>query len=188
MEEQKSSKAQIGRSLAILAVIVVIFPAISWYYLQKGLDFRNDQLAKLDDLGEIVSFQSKNNQGLELGNSIKGNVLVISTTEAACQSPNNVTLREYVEKFQNQDVFRHIIVGDEMCDGWKKSFFAPAESNVAFSKNIRGMFGEQPTGSHVLLVDREGRVRKVYDLTSTADLESLVTHTTTLLPPLKKRG
>lgn len=188
MESRKRTKKQIGRSLALLAVIVVIFPAISWYYLQKGLDFRNMQLDKLENLGKIVAFQSKNEKGLELGSSIKENVLLVSTGALACTSQKAQTLREYVDKFQNQDVFRHVILADEKCPNWNTSFFAMRAENEEFSKRINDLLDEQLSSTHVLLVDREGVVRSVYDLTKTEDLEALVTHTTVLLPPLKKRG
>jgi hypothetical protein len=186
----KRSKKSILLSLAILLLIVVVFPLISLKYLNEGLAFRQDQLELLEDLGEIKDFKAGNIDGKTMSKDMTlGRITVISYDKQACQSEEAITLKEYVDKFINQDDFRHVILKHSSeCANWGESYLADYDENMELVNQIDQLISSSNQVSHVALVDRKGQIRHIYDLTQKDDIESLVTHTTLLMPPLKKRG
>lgn len=185
----KRSKSSIFFSLIILFILIVLFPLISVKYLNKGLDFRKEHLSTLSSLGELADFNATNRDGKTLSPAnYQGKVILISDELISCDITHALTLEEYVGKFDNQDVFRHVILqSDASCDSWEESYLASKSENLAVAKQFDQLVAEGNRDSDVILVDREGQIRRVYDLTKTEDIEALVTHTTILLPPLKKR-
>lgn len=186
----KRSRKSILFSLLILLVIVVVFPLISLKYLKKGLSFRQDQLELLDQLGQVSDFNATNIDGKSMSKSLTlGRVTVFSFDRMACDPKFSKTIKEYVFKFINQDDFRHVILKDRSnCSDWGESYVAELKDNDDINSQLNNLISSSDRSSHVALVDRQGEIRRVYDLTRKEDIESLVTHTTLLMPPLKKRG
>ncbi len=116
-----------------------------------------------------------------------GKVTIISHESMACQQEHSTTLREYVEKFIKQDDFRFVIIREDDCISWDEAYMAESNTNQNLFAQMNSLISKEDLRSNVLLADRNGQLRGVYNLTERADIESLVTHTTLLLPPLKKR-
>ena len=185
----RRTKKSIFISIVILLILVVIFPLISLKYLDKGLEFRRHHLSKLDTLGVVVDYSAINLDGKTVSKELAlGNVVLISHEQMACDPQFSLTLKEYVGKFENQDVFKHVVLKDKArCDSWIESYIAERDENKGLFDQFNEFVGIDDRINKVILVDRQGQVRSVYDLTQRKDLESLVTHTTILMPPLKKR-
>lgn len=189
METKKNKRKRLFVSMGILLSIIVIFPLISLFYLNKGLDYRKGQLSTLDELGAVESFSAKNQEGKSINATTGGNVYFISHSSLTCNEDRNQTVKEFVDKFINQDAFRHVIVSDgKDCEGWDTSYFADDEQSKSLKKQFKSLVTNSGLSSKTILVDRENQIRRVYDLTVKEEIESLITHTTTLLPPYKKRG
>ena len=190
MTKQKGKKKRsIIISLLILGLIIVVFPLISLKYLTDGLDYRKNQLAALDELGSLSTFKAINLDGKSINNEGKGNVVLLSHEQLACDDNENQTLNEFVEKFKNQDVFRHVILTENAdCRAWEESYIADIDNNKKLFEQYKLLIPTNDYKSHAMLSDRENQIRRVYDLTKKEDIELLITHTTVLMPPLKKRG
>ncbi len=189
MEERRKKRRRILASMITLLIIVIVLPLISLKYLKEGLDYRQDRLAELAELGKVDSYKAVSTDGKSIDHNKLGNVIVVSDEMLACDGQHGQTLREYVEKFENQDVFRHVILtSGKDCTGWKKSFIAAEENGQALGRQLSKLASMDDLNKKVILIDRENEIRQVYDLTKRADIELLVTHTTILMPPLKKRG
>lgn len=185
----KSKRTSVYWSLLILVVILVGFPLISLNYLNKGLDYRRSQLDKLDDLGRLPEFTAENYDGKTLNlENAPGKVIVFSHEKMACDTETSGTLHEYVEKFVNQDDFRHVVLQESGCPGWEGSYIADLSSNTVLDSVFTELTGMENLGTGLILADRNGKIRSIYSMDDKNDIESVVAHTTLLLPPPKKRG
>jgi len=52
-EQQKPSRQRRILTLAALTLVLVVLPAISWFYLRGGLQWRKDAVAELGNFGQI---------------------------------------------------------------------------------------------------------------------------------------
>ena len=168
---------------------MVVFPLISLKYLNKGLDFRKDHLATLEKLGVLSEFSAKNLDGKTMTKELAlGKLTIISHEKLACDSEKSKTLMEFVRKFENQDVFRHVIITEKSsCRTWEQSYLTDEENSGRLADQFKSHIDPNMESKMVMLADRQGELRRAYDITKTEDIEALVTHTTLLLPPLKKR-
>ncbi len=187
MESKQQRKRRIIISLLILLIIIVVFPLVSLKYLNDGLDYRKEQLNSLKSLGQVADFKAESQDGKYISSDEKGNVFFISHAKLACDKKINQTIREYVAKFENQVVFRHVIIGNQLnCPGWDKSYFVKSEDHVQLTRQLESLTSIDDLDKKAILVDRSNEIRQIYNLNKRADLESLVTHTTIVMPPLKK--
>ena len=157
----KRSKKAILISIGLLLILVVIFPLISLKYLNKGLDFRRDQLATLESLGQVVDFSAINLDGKTVTkDNTLGNVVVVSHEQLACDPQLALTLKEYVSKFENQDVFRHVILKDRStCDSWLETYKADRSSNEELFKQFDSIIATDDRKNEIIIVDRQGQIR-----------------------------
>ncbi len=86
MENQP--KKGFGRAIQIslLLFIVVISPALSWYYLKSGVNYRKNSLSELKDYGamDFLDWKLINNKTLAL-DSLKGHIVIVNIV-----NPNTV--------------------------------------------------------------------------------------------------
>jgi hypothetical protein len=189
----KRKKIRIAIGLTIVFVILIGFPLVSVYYLDSGIDYRKEQLAKLNKLGQIGDFMAfdidKNQYSLK---DTRDHILLIVSAKQACNRNNNLTLLELYEKLKDQKGFLMLIIDDQVhqCDRYMDDFegavVVPQEPE---NKQLIGKFNrhipEAAAGFSAMLVDREQEVRNSYDLSDVTILEELITHITILLPPSK---
>ena len=187
----KRKQRNILLSLIIVAIIIVVFPLISLRYLNEGLEYRRGQLETLEELGAIVSFDAENRDGMTLNrDEAIGKITIIAHELAVCDERNGGTIAEFAEKFAAQDAFRFMVIKNKgLCALNDYVFVAASDKNADLVRQFNDAIGRPSAAlDHVVLVDRKGQVRRIYDMATVEDLESLVAHTTLLLPPLKKRG
>lgn len=63
MEQNKPSKAKRIITNIVLVFMLIIFPAMSWFYLDRGADFYRGMMADLGNYGEMPQFNLKNTSG-----------------------------------------------------------------------------------------------------------------------------
>lgn len=94
MEEQSSQKG-FGRifQFAALLFILVIAPAMSWYYLRSGVDYRKTTLSELKDYGAFNFFDWKlvNRPKYAIADSIKDKIVIVNIVNNNEQDANNST-------------------------------------------------------------------------------------------------
>ncbi|MEM6963117.1 MAG: SCO family protein [Bacteroidota bacterium] len=71
----KKSKFQIF----VLFIILIGFPALSWYYLKSGFDYQMTARAELKDYGNLTTFSFTDMEGKELNqDSLKSKMVVLA--------------------------------------------------------------------------------------------------------------
>jgi hypothetical protein len=91
--EEIQEKRGIGRAIqfGILLFIVVVSPALSWYYLRSGVDYRKSSLSELKDYGAMNFYDWKivSHQPIT-ADSLAGNIVIVNiinpTTELGVKS------------------------------------------------------------------------------------------------------
>ena len=75
MAKKNYTKIQLFGVLTIL----ILFPLLSWYYLQQGLNYQRSTRAELSDYGKLAPFRYTNLKGQEFNlDSLEGQMAVLS--------------------------------------------------------------------------------------------------------------
>ena len=97
MAERNYSKIQL---LAIL-IILIIFPLLSWYYLQQGLNYQRSTRAELSEYGKLAPFRYTNLKGQEFNlDSLESQMSVLSFIGA--NENDNKTMLKLMQKLHEQ--------------------------------------------------------------------------------------
>ena len=180
---------QFGRLGSILALsfMLVVLPALSWYYLSKGVTYRRDRLSQLKHYGEVPAFNFRTIRGTTVSqDSLHGNITLISVLDVS--SPTSAAIADAeLLRFQKafgpeRDDIRilSIPVGNAT-DSVAVSTFAKAhktgrvwtlvqgDSSSTFRRFVSRLGIEQYTGvtdvvgtPYFLLIDTSGQIRHYY--------------------------
>jgi len=176
---------------ALIIMILVLFPLISWMYLRGGIEFRKDALAALSEKASIgqVYLQTVDSKEYILG---AGNKRVfacfmvyrtaspeILSNIAAFEQQFNATGEvevlifapdgEVLPKFESSDI---------------QYFDALNETNTAFLNQLKSV----SESADVFLLDISGNLRNYYEYDTKDAFRNLVTHTAVLIPPNNNRN
>ncbi len=208
------SSKKILQTIALF-LLLVGFPAISWYYLRTGLDYRMEALGELGDLGKIPGFELTNYNEKEVSKAdLKGKVVVASFL--SLDASESTSLKgKYLEKLHDQfDERKDVVFVNYLVEGEidtttaKAAAFAEAyklsDPNQCYflegtPDQIRALATEGgfalPMAEGMALVDNPFMiladtsltVRKIYDVREPSQVSRLVEHIALILPLETKR-
>ena len=191
---QRSSRRGLVIQIILLALLLLVTPYVSWRYLSEGLEYRKSNLQGLSDLG---SFPKLHWMSLE-GDTLKSSDwtdhlgLVALSESPGLASDLEDPLARIREQFQDRpDVgIYHFVPALGQQDSLVKSFPVGLTSlDSAQFASLQGFLVGLPdftsASQPVILVDRAGRVRKVFDVSKHSDLQYLARVVAILLPPKK---
>ncbi|HOY15130.1 MAG TPA: hypothetical protein PLY70_18415 [Saprospiraceae bacterium] len=147
----------------VVFAMLVGFPAISWYYLRGGVNYRKEAFAEMESKGPFDT------SGLNksLLDKIQNHVTIVDL------NGSNETAKELLSQFDKVDEF--LFLSNHQVDSLK---LAP-EALEAYKKTYGNV--------DYVLVDLEGNVRSTYKDTS-KDHKLLVKHVAILLPFVEKNN
>lgn len=189
--------------VTILSLLLVVFPAMSWFYLKSGLDWRRSVQAELRNYGKIEKAFMILPGAVKI-NLLQGKVCVTHLFgENPALSADNKQVIEIGEKLKNQfgqnGNFRLAMVSEErspeflayikqMPDadnpvwvwtgglgGWRTVIENAYESFCLAEKTT-------PAKSYLALSDTTGMIRCFYDANKKDEIDRMVTHISLLLP------
>jgi len=186
-----------SKSIWQFIFLVSIFggvPAVSWYYLQTGLDYRLKALSELGNLGPMERETRVTYDKIECSpDKIKGKVHVGIWFPNGLEKENESLkyLKELHEQFKSRSdisiyVFSNASSSDSLLNFAKRNALFPSPIIFYFPDLgvqrlyyfMKPAIGEIP----VALVDTSGAVRKHYNLSSGKDLTRLTEHLAMILP------
>lgn len=94
----------------IVLVLLVVLPALSWYYLRSGYDFRLDLLHKL----EVKKSLDRNIYELD-GNLISSKLLQKTSLIVDLQKANSDKVLEVQNQFDQAFTYQTVFVGQDSC-------------------------------------------------------------------------
>lgn len=150
-----------------VVLILIVFPGLSWYYLDKGRDLRRDLLTELESdtkLNDVVIVAEGDT--VQLSELVKGKTTVL-LREAQQNTLKVKQLQEQFEKAYTFQVLRLRQIGQAL------------KSDELLSLNDLGIIF--PEGDNMALIDTALTVRRTYNLEDTS-FNQLVEHVSIVLP------
>jgi hypothetical protein len=187
-------------SLSMLALMIIVFPGLSWYYLRKGADYRIAALKELkQDLGKIGSFSGQPaNWKMITPDSLKGRITIVNIIKKDGQLAEKQTLtaKKLHEQFgERRDIiFLSLLEGADSLTAYNyyraqkikrfnTTYFVFAGDQQVknnwlqtFSFGQKGDFTNTENPYYVY-IDIDGTVRNFYDVNEEAQVKKLVEHT-----------
>lgn len=149
----------------VLVSMIIIFPAVSWYYLQSGLNYRKAALEELKPKGDLTRDVTKIDQ-------LKG-----KTTLIQLQDVDMVKLNSIYNQYQLAETFQ--VLSHIESDDLSKKWYVLDDLSLAALRN------QYETASFVL-VDTSLQVRNTY-AHSDEDFIKMVEHLAIVMPRKKDK-
>ena len=163
---------------SFLAMVVLVgFPLVAFYFVNKGVRYRKDLSKSLEDYGLIEPFQKRFAAGKVL--STAGNVTVL------CFPTANTSkfFTQLHDQFDNRTDVIFIVNGIDGIEDTVQVWDFPQDRQADLAEALSEL---KPTFSgEGYLINREGRLVKKYDLTDKDDNQLFVKHIGYFLPPKK---
>lgn len=191
-----------------LLMFTIIFPLVSWYYLQQGYNYRLQSLQELQDLGQVANYQAINQKGDTLQSvGLRGNVLVAGfyPQEEQLRTLMGERLTILHDQFDKRDDVRFLVhvpagtgsaesiaeeLGIKDSEQWQVLEVASTDWEQFAKTNYHWPL-DSLTNAYdpglLALTDTAGVVKNYYHLRENAEMGRLVEHITIVMPRLPER-
>jgi hypothetical protein len=210
--KQGSDRRRKVFQIMALMLLLVAFPAISWYYLQIGLDYRLETLKDLGDHGKIPDFELVTYKLDTLDREYIDHSMVVASffdlENETLSTAFGENLRKLHEQFDSRDdlFFLHHVLGDmqeakkinafenkyELTDETQCFFLVEGRPSIEqlAREGYQLPLGEGMTladNPYLVLADTTGTIRRYYDVRKNEEVKRLVEHIAILLPHQKEK-
>ena len=208
MTEQVKKPLRPKDKIQILALtaILIVFPAVSWYWLSRGLDYRKTAKAELKDLGPLPDVIWRNYTGKTLSKAdLEGSFVIAGVYDLAKPELSGHFGREFSrlhDQFDDRkDVLFLSVVGQDsalLSDFVKEYWLTDTPQCFFFATAAEAMKTLAQTGfrlpeldgatsPYIAFADTSSVIRNYYDVRDNAQLKRMVQHISLLLPMSKSR-
>lgn len=186
----------------LLLLILVVLPAGSYWYLQRGISYRRAALAQLDNLGRLTEPTVQPTYGI-LPDTLAGNMVVIgwlNPQETQTTAAYGHALQRLHQQFDSNQVVYFLTLLTQPDSAWTANFLReyqledPRQVAVAamlpdFAAWRNQLNWPDPTGKmpQLALVTDSLRIRAYYDAGNERAMQDLVTHLAMFMPKKKER-
>lgn len=192
---ERPSRTRLAFQVFMLLLLLVITPAISWVYLRKGLDYRQEHLAVLDRMGPVRPGTWTNALGEPVSTETwKEQLTLVYLSGKDLPMDQRLPLLHRIESqfsdrpdvvlvhFMDQIDWERLEGGRDTPD-WQVVPLG-SEDLALLRQGWTKDLGRE-AGDRIILIDRHGQVRAMFDPASAAEVRSLVEVTAVMLPPKK---
>ncbi|MFK8054693.1 MAG: hypothetical protein AB8F78_01125 [Saprospiraceae bacterium] len=177
-------RSSVWFSMFLVGVLLVLLPLGSFLYLKAGISYRIESLGELKPLGSGDVF------GLEKSTEEDPAVYALYMTPASASDSVATSIRNVHEAFDHEPAVNFVGLGMADFSIIKdKDQTSQLPLSASFKSAFQALTSPSPHCENVplsqqgILVDREGMVRRCYDLHSGPDVTRMVEHLTILVPP-----
>ncbi len=203
-DTEKSSKKKTLIRVAILALILVVLPAISYYWLNSGFQIRKEAVGKNANFGKIRSVSIIYPDG-EKEDQLKSKVCVIHSfgEEPDLTEDNRLilnTCEKLFDQFGTNIHFRLAMIAKDGTSEFRSHHqkMASAEFVTWAWTGATGSWrtilengydsfcqseGVRPVKDYFAVCDTAGQIRRYYNALSDEEINRMVQHIAILLPP-----
>lgn len=189
---------------AILALILVVLPAISYYYMKSGYTLRKEAVGKNANFGKVRSVPVIYPDGTK-EDQIKGKVCVIHNFgESPDLTSDNRKILDTSEKLFNQfgsnPNFRLVMIAKDGTAEFRSHFqkmdsadfvtwawtSAMGSWRTIIENGYESFYkseGVSPVKDYFAVCDTSGQIRRYYNAVDDKEIERMVQHIAILLPP-----
>lgn len=191
--DERPPRSRVAFQLFALFLLLVLTPAVSWFYLREGLAYRKDHLDQLSRLGPPpVSSWVPDADARDGTDSYEGQVsLVALAKDSVLQREADRIFRLLHHQFDDREDVKfytylpgsagqHPIPQDSI--QWKV-FHIPDSLMRSWSALWKAPGAER--APDLILIDPKGEMRRHINLDTTVVLKNLVAEMAVLLPPKK---
>ena len=208
MENRKSKNLV---KIIAISFILVVCPAASWYYLQKGLDYQKDarkELVAKDQL-KVERFVPEylTNDSTFLQNKLR---LIILNDGLISKSDLSILTDKLVDQFEDskgvfllellsqnsgldvsnnlvhdmhvRKVIKHDEYQDILLNVIGQPVFKSVNDRIVVDKIEKGLNSIKEKKSYAILVDQNNEIRNFYDIGDSNRIKSMVEHMAILIP------
>ncbi|MBX2872828.1 MAG: hypothetical protein KTR30_12030 [Saprospiraceae bacterium] len=181
---------------AALFLLLIGLPAGSWYYLQKGLDYRLETMGQLTDHGDFKLLTS-NTPDQETKASVR--VINFLAADPAERAQQGSLLSKLYAQFDKREDFQLVTFVDSTLmselDGFRTKYGLDEEPQCMFRaldgstwRKFVQTYKEESSSpdQYIALVDLEGNIRNFYVQQEQEEVKDLVEHIALLLPMKKQ--
>ncbi|NUO01042.1 MAG: hypothetical protein HUU01_10555 [Saprospiraceae bacterium] len=205
-QEKKPLRLKDKIQIAALTVILVVFPAVSWYWLSQGLDYRKTAKAELKDLGPLPDHQWRNYTGRTLSKTdLKGSFVIAGVYDLSQPQLSDYFGREFSrlhDQFDDRkDVFFFSVIGQDTAllpaflekyglTDTTQCFFFTTEPEAMKNLAVTGFRMPALDGTsspYIAFADTSSVIRNHYNVRDNQQLKRMVQHISLLLPMSKSR-
>lgn len=201
---EKSNKTKTIVRGIILAVILVVLPAISYFYMKSGYQLRKEALGKQANFGKVRSVPVIFPDG-QKEDQIKGKVCAIHIFGDEPQlTDDNRQILDTAEKMFNQfgsnPHFRLVLVAKDGSSEFRSHYQKmPSSDYVTWAwtgatgswrtivengyESFYKSEGVSPVKEYFAVCDTSGQIRRYYNALNNDEIERMVQHIAILLPP-----
>lgn len=153
----------------IVLVLIIVLPALSWYYLRSGYDFRLDLIQKLE-AKKLIDADLESTDGLSLKTTLGHKTsLIVDKFKANLRRVEDVH-----DQFDQAFTYQTVFVSNELCDVVQK----PLQKCLQLDANV---MHELLDGHAFAIIDTNMQVRNWYDDADTS-YQKMVEHMAVVLP------
>lgn len=168
--------------LALLGLLLVVFPVGSYLYLEWGYDYRVAALNELEEFGAIATAVDYEIEGPRT-------VEVVYVAPATAQDSVATSILTLHDAWDDQPLVQFVGIGlggpDVPADPRQAQRVARTEENLRDFERLGDAdphCDRVPVARRALVVDTAGTVRRCYDLHVGEEVNRLVEHLTMLVP------
>lgn len=201
---EKQTQNNLIQRLALTALLVVV-PAMSWYYLREGMKYRKTSLSELKDYGKVEAFEAKTLNGLVMNqDSLKGKIAIVTFVMNGTDANDILLMENYtkmIKQFQERKevcflTFINADSSNTLGIAQRNKIIAPTSYIAATTKakilEIMKAFKVETTAEinsypYLVFLDTNSSVRFMYDATKPEPMKRMVEHIAMKLP-LAKTG
>lgn len=203
-DNTKASKKKTIIRGAILALILVILPAVSYFWLNSGFQLRKEAVGKNANFGKVRTIPIIFPDGTK-EDQIKGKVCVIHIFgESPDLTEDNRKILDTCEKLFNQfgsnPYFRLALVAKEGTSEFRSHYQKMASSDFVtwawtgatgswrtiIENGYESFYKSEdvrPVKEYFAVCDTTGQIRRYYNALNDSEIERMVQHVAILLPP-----
>jgi hypothetical protein len=190
MENKKWDAPKILQFLAF-TMMMIVMPALSWYYLRDGRNIRREAMAELKPLGPIPAFVAQNLNGESISEKNLAHRIVVINFPKNAKSELKTSI---LEQFDNRNDIQFVSFYADSTFAVKQYFaqkfprgnehWWPLTNSTAFSQKIEAIAPDSIlTENLYMLADSNNVIRRFYDGTNRSDMVRLVQQIALIMPP-----
>lgn len=171
--------------LVTLILILFLFPFVSWYYLQRGLDWRKEAQEVMKGKEPFPAGEWKDHAGNMISTEqLEGKVTLVTFLNCDQMDEKKILLDELYEQFKETGKAHFIILDtcqtNMFSDPLRKDWIVLSCSD---SMNLCDLLSENwPAEKSHALVDRDKHIRSYYASSTEEEKRILLEHMALLLP------